>query len=169
MPLGMFTFIGMCAACLLVHGADKKIMLHPESKIAVSSVVAVNSVGAQSTVMQIDLAYDLCPSASLSPHLNPPTVLYLVATSLCPSLFALYFACMVIMDLLTVRPAILIVACQFHRTLSLSFRFYLRFERDNLLLECLDVGMDGLHFQGKLDLGYGERCYGSTVRWHCCR
>jgi hypothetical protein len=51
-PLGMFTLSGMCAACLLVCGtvADKKIPVHPESKIAVTSVVSVKSDGVQSKV-----------------------------------------------------------------------------------------------------------------------
>jgi hypothetical protein len=50
-PLDMFTLSGMCAACLLVHGAvaDKQISVHPGCKVAVSSVVAVKSVGVQST------------------------------------------------------------------------------------------------------------------------
>jgi hypothetical protein len=45
--LGMFTLSEMCAACLLAHGdvADKKTHVHPESKITVSSVVAVKSDG----------------------------------------------------------------------------------------------------------------------------
>jgi hypothetical protein len=47
MPLGMFTLSGMCAACLLAHGADKKICVHLESKIAVSSVVAIKSDGVE--------------------------------------------------------------------------------------------------------------------------
>jgi hypothetical protein len=36
-PLGMFTLSGMCAACLLLHGAaaDKKLLVHPESIIVV--------------------------------------------------------------------------------------------------------------------------------------
>jgi hypothetical protein len=40
-PLGMLTLSGTCAACLLLHGAvaDKKMMVHPESIIAVSFVV----------------------------------------------------------------------------------------------------------------------------------
>jgi hypothetical protein len=48
----MLTLSGMCAACLLVHGAvaDKKLLVHPESSIAASSVVAVNMVGVQSKV-----------------------------------------------------------------------------------------------------------------------
>jgi hypothetical protein len=48
----MLTLIGMCAACLLVHGAvaDKKLLVHPESSIAVSSVVDVSMVGVQSKV-----------------------------------------------------------------------------------------------------------------------
>jgi hypothetical protein len=43
---------GMCAACLLVHGAvdDKKLLVHPESKIDMSSVVAIISDGVQSNV-----------------------------------------------------------------------------------------------------------------------
>jgi hypothetical protein len=46
----MFTLSGTCAACLLLHGAaaDKKIMVHPESRIAVSSVVALEGDGVQS-------------------------------------------------------------------------------------------------------------------------
>jgi hypothetical protein len=33
----MFTLIGMCASCLLLHGevADKKLLVQPESRIAV--------------------------------------------------------------------------------------------------------------------------------------
>jgi hypothetical protein len=48
----MLTLSGMYAACLLVHGAlaDKKLLVHTESSIAVSSVVAVNMVGVQSKV-----------------------------------------------------------------------------------------------------------------------
>jgi hypothetical protein len=40
-PLGMLTLSGTCAACLLLHGAvaDKKLLVHPESRIAVSFVV----------------------------------------------------------------------------------------------------------------------------------
>jgi hypothetical protein len=40
----------MCAACLSLHGAaaDKKLLVHPESRIAVSSVGAFVVVGAQS-------------------------------------------------------------------------------------------------------------------------
>jgi hypothetical protein len=40
-PLGMLTLSGTCAACLLMHGAvaDKKMLVHPESRIAVSFVV----------------------------------------------------------------------------------------------------------------------------------
>jgi hypothetical protein len=43
MKLGMFTLSGVCAAYLLVRGAvaDKKILVHPESKISVPSAVAV--------------------------------------------------------------------------------------------------------------------------------
>jgi hypothetical protein len=51
-PLGMLTLSGMCATYLLVHGAvaDKKLLVHMESSIAVSSVVAVDMVGVQSKV-----------------------------------------------------------------------------------------------------------------------
>jgi hypothetical protein len=51
-PLGMLTLSRMCAARLLVHGAvaDKKLLVQPESRIAVSSVAAVNMVGVQSKV-----------------------------------------------------------------------------------------------------------------------
>jgi hypothetical protein len=51
-PLGILTLIGMCVTCLLVHGAvaDKKLILHPESSIAVSSFVAVKMIGIQSKV-----------------------------------------------------------------------------------------------------------------------
>jgi hypothetical protein len=49
-PLGMFTLSGTCAACLSLHGAaaDKKLLVHPKSIIAVSSVVALEVVGVQS-------------------------------------------------------------------------------------------------------------------------
>jgi hypothetical protein len=44
-PLGIFALSGMCVACFLVHGdvADKKILEHPESKLDVSSGIAVKS------------------------------------------------------------------------------------------------------------------------------
>jgi hypothetical protein len=49
-PLGMLTLSGMCAACLLLHGAvaDKKLLVHPESRIAVSFVVPKVKDGVQS-------------------------------------------------------------------------------------------------------------------------
>jgi hypothetical protein len=49
-PLGMFTLSGTCAACLSLHGAaaDRKLLVHPESRIAVSSVGAFLVVGVQS-------------------------------------------------------------------------------------------------------------------------
>jgi hypothetical protein len=49
-PLGMFTLSGMCAACLSLHeaAADKKLRVHPESRIFVSSVVALEVFGVQS-------------------------------------------------------------------------------------------------------------------------
>jgi hypothetical protein len=49
-PLGMFTFSGMCAACLSLHSAaaDRKLLVHPESRVAVSSIGAFVVVGVQS-------------------------------------------------------------------------------------------------------------------------
>jgi hypothetical protein len=49
-PLGMFTLSGTCADCLSLHGsaADKKLLVQPESIIAVSSVGAFVVVGVQS-------------------------------------------------------------------------------------------------------------------------
>jgi hypothetical protein len=51
-PLGMLTSSVMCAAYLLVHGTvtEKKLIVHPESRIDVSSVSAVNNYGMQSKV-----------------------------------------------------------------------------------------------------------------------
>jgi hypothetical protein len=48
-PLGMLTLSGTCAACLSLHGAaaDKKMLVHPESKIAVSFVVTLVKDGVQ--------------------------------------------------------------------------------------------------------------------------
>jgi hypothetical protein len=48
----MLTLSGMCDDCLLVHGdyADRELLVHPESKITVSSVVAIISDGVQSKV-----------------------------------------------------------------------------------------------------------------------
>jgi hypothetical protein len=50
-PLGMLTLSGTCAACLSLHGAlaDKKLLVHPESRIAVSFVVTSVKDGVQST------------------------------------------------------------------------------------------------------------------------
>jgi hypothetical protein len=49
-PLGMFTLSGTRDACLSLHGAaaDKKILVQPESRIAVSSVVTLGKGGVQS-------------------------------------------------------------------------------------------------------------------------
>jgi hypothetical protein len=49
-PLCMLTLSGTCAACLSLHGAaaDKKLMVHPESRIAVSFVVTSVNYGVQS-------------------------------------------------------------------------------------------------------------------------
>jgi hypothetical protein len=46
----MLTLSGMCAACLLLHGAaaDKKLLVHPESRIAVAFVVTLVKDGVQS-------------------------------------------------------------------------------------------------------------------------
>jgi hypothetical protein len=49
-PLGMLTLSGTCVACLLLYGAvaDKKILVHPDSRIAVSFVVTSVKDGVQS-------------------------------------------------------------------------------------------------------------------------
>jgi hypothetical protein len=49
-PLGMFTLSGTCAACVSLHGAaaGKRLLVHPESIIAVSSIGAFVVVGVQS-------------------------------------------------------------------------------------------------------------------------
>jgi hypothetical protein len=41
---------GTCAACLSLHGAaaDKKLLVHPESRTSMSSVAALDGVGLQS-------------------------------------------------------------------------------------------------------------------------
>jgi hypothetical protein len=46
----MFTLNGTCDAFLLLHGAaaDKKLLVHPESRIAVSAVVTLGKGGVQS-------------------------------------------------------------------------------------------------------------------------
>jgi hypothetical protein len=46
----MLTLSGTCASCLLLQGAvaDKKLMVHPESRIAVSFVVTLVKDGVQS-------------------------------------------------------------------------------------------------------------------------
>jgi hypothetical protein len=46
----MLTLNGTCAACLLLHGAvaDKKLLVQPESRIAVSFVVTSVKDGVQS-------------------------------------------------------------------------------------------------------------------------
>jgi hypothetical protein len=46
----MLTLSGMCAACLSLHGAaaDKKLLVHPESRIAVSFFVTLEKDGVQS-------------------------------------------------------------------------------------------------------------------------
>jgi hypothetical protein len=49
-PLGMFTLSGTCDACLSLHGAaaDRKLLVHPESIISVSSGGSFVVVGVQS-------------------------------------------------------------------------------------------------------------------------
>jgi hypothetical protein len=49
-PLGMSTLRGTRAACLFLHGAaaDKKLLVHPESRIAVSFFVTSVKDGVQS-------------------------------------------------------------------------------------------------------------------------
>jgi hypothetical protein len=49
-PLCMLTFSATCAACLPLNGApaDKKLLVHPESRIAVSFVVTSVKDGVQS-------------------------------------------------------------------------------------------------------------------------
>jgi hypothetical protein len=49
-PLGMLTLSGTCAACFSLHGAvaDKTLLVHPESRIAVSFVVTLVKGGVQS-------------------------------------------------------------------------------------------------------------------------
>jgi hypothetical protein len=46
----MFTLSGTCAVCFSLHGAaaDKKLLVHPESRIAVSSVVELERDGVKS-------------------------------------------------------------------------------------------------------------------------
>jgi hypothetical protein len=49
-PLGMLTLSGTCASCVLLHSAvaDKKMLVQPESIIAVSFVVTLVKDGVQS-------------------------------------------------------------------------------------------------------------------------
>jgi hypothetical protein len=48
----MLTLSGMCASCLLLHGAvaDKKLLVQPESRIAVSLVATSLNDGVQTKV-----------------------------------------------------------------------------------------------------------------------
>jgi hypothetical protein len=52
LPLGMLTCNGTCAARLFMHGAvaDKKLLVQPESSIAVSFIDANDVGGVQSKV-----------------------------------------------------------------------------------------------------------------------
>jgi hypothetical protein len=83
----MFTLSGTFAACLSLHGAvaDKKLLVHPESRIAVLSVVALEGIGVQSkdsaklsNLSSISLA---APPHHSLPHCNPPMVSIFVAAS----------------------------------------------------------------------------------------
>jgi hypothetical protein len=83
----MLTLIGTCAACLSLHGAvaDKKLMVHPESRTAVSFVVTSVKDGVQSkygakcfNLSSITLSSP--PHHSL-PHWTPPMGLLLFAAS----------------------------------------------------------------------------------------
>jgi hypothetical protein len=94
----MFTLISTCAACLTLHGvaADKKLLVHPESRIAVLSVVKLEKDGEQSkdsakrfNLSCITLATP--PHHSL-PHWTPPIVLPLFTVSWCPLFFMLHVA-----------------------------------------------------------------------------
>jgi hypothetical protein len=83
----MLTLSGTCAACLSLHGAaaDKNVLVHPESRIAVSFVVTLVKDGVQSkdsvkgfNVSSITLA---APTHHPLPHWTPPMVLLLFAAS----------------------------------------------------------------------------------------
>jgi hypothetical protein len=86
-PLSMFTLSGTCAACLSLHraSADKKLLVHPESRIAVSSVGTFVVVGVQS---KDNAKWSILSSMSLAapphhalPHCTPPMVSIFVAAS----------------------------------------------------------------------------------------
>jgi hypothetical protein len=83
---------------LLLHGAvaDKKLLVQPESRIAVSFVVTSVKVGVQSkdssksfNLSSIILA---APPHHSFPHWTPPMGLFLFAASLCPLFFMLHVA-----------------------------------------------------------------------------
>jgi hypothetical protein len=61
LPLGMFTLSGVCAACLLVHGAvaDITIILHPENKTLCHPLLLLKLMGYSLKLIQIDLTYDI--------------------------------------------------------------------------------------------------------------
>jgi hypothetical protein len=94
----MLTLSGTCAACLLLHGAvaDKKLLVHPESRIVVSFVVTSVNDGVQSkdsaklsNLSSITLA---APPHHSLPHWTPPMGLLLFAASWCPLFFMLHVA-----------------------------------------------------------------------------
>jgi hypothetical protein len=107
MPLGMLTLLVMCAACLLVHGAvaDKKLLVHPESSIAVSSIVAVNMVGVQS---KFNANWSNLRSITLAtpPRHSFPRGMHLLVSVL--SRFA-SGARVVLVNLMIMRPTMLVV------------------------------------------------------------
>jgi hypothetical protein len=83
-------------------------------------------------------------------------------------LFLASCACMVLVNLITVRTIIIIVARRLRWTFSFPCRFDILFQHENLVLECLDVGLGGLQLRDKLGIACGESCCGSTVRCHFC-
>jgi hypothetical protein len=86
-PLGMLTLSGTCAACLSLHGAaaDKKLLVHPESRIAVSFVVTSvkNGVQSKDSVKRFNLSSITlaAPPHHSLPHWTLPIVLLLFAES----------------------------------------------------------------------------------------
>jgi hypothetical protein len=94
----MLTLSGMCASCLLLHGAvaDKNLLVQTDSRIDVSFVVTLVNDGVQSkdsakwfTLSSITLA---APPHYYLSHWTPPMGLFLVAASLCPLFFMLHVA-----------------------------------------------------------------------------
>jgi hypothetical protein len=90
----------LLACWCIVHGAvaDKKILVHPESIIAVPSAVAVKMAGVQSKVNEnlssLRSITLVAPPHNYFPHATYPMVLSLVAVSSCPSFLTLQVALM---------------------------------------------------------------------------